>query len=560
MTHKLHIGDGLSLPTDAVTQTFAILAKRGVGKSYTASVMAEEMLKAGHTIIALDPTGAWWGLRSLYPVVIFGGEHADVPLEESAGEVVARSIVENRFPAVLDLSAFRKGQMIRFMVAFAETLYRLNREAVHLFVDEADAFAPQARNYGGDENRMLGAMEDIVRRGRKRGIGCTLITQRPAVLNKNVLTQCEVLVALRLVHPKDIDAIEEWVNVHADPDTAREMIDSLPSLGVGEAWFWSPGWGDLFQRVKVRHRETFDSGATPKAGEAPKRPKHLAEIDLAALGEQIKATVERAKADDPKELKRQLAEARKQLAAKPTAPAEKPARVEVPVLKDGQLARAERLVEKMMALMNEAREVYAPLAQAIAKAGNPPALPKPLPPRPAAHSAPAPRAAATPRVPVADGDVKLGKAEFNVLRALYWTKDDRSTDFAKVCFFAGYSPAASTVGVAMSRLRKVGWVEPGSYRMTPAGLDNVPADVGPKPRGSELREWMRPKVGPAENRILDVLLADPGRSFTHDELADATGYSRDASTVGVALSKLRKFEAIEGTSRGGITAAPVLFE
>jgi chromosome segregation ATPase len=29
-----------------VTQTFSILAKRGVGKSYTASVMAEEMLKA----------------------------------------------------------------------------------------------------------------------------------------------------------------------------------------------------------------------------------------------------------------------------------------------------------------------------------------------------------------------------------------------------------------------------------------------------------------------------------------------------------------------------------
>jgi plasmid stabilization system protein ParE len=163
-------------------------------------------------------------------------------------------------------------------------------------------------------------MEDIVRRGRKRGIGCTLITQRPAVLNKNVLTQCEVLVALRLVHPKDIDAIEEWVNVHADPDTAKEMIDSLPSLAVGEAWFWSPGWGDLFQRVKVRHRETFDSGATPKAGEAPKRPKHLAEIDLAALGEQIKATVEKAKADDPKELRRQIAELKKQLAS----PAEPP--------------------------------------------------------------------------------------------------------------------------------------------------------------------------------------------------------------------------------------------
>src|ERR1700736_6713876 len=101
---KLHIADNLALPVDAVTQTFAILAKRGVGKTYAASVMAEEMLKAGQTIAAIDPTGGWWGLRSEFKVVILGGEHADVPLEEHAGEVVARALVENRFPAVVDLS------------------------------------------------------------------------------------------------------------------------------------------------------------------------------------------------------------------------------------------------------------------------------------------------------------------------------------------------------------------------------------------------------------------------------------------------------------------------
>ena len=43
----LNLGDGLKLPLDCVTQTFAILAKRGVGKTHTASVMAEEMLQAG---------------------------------------------------------------------------------------------------------------------------------------------------------------------------------------------------------------------------------------------------------------------------------------------------------------------------------------------------------------------------------------------------------------------------------------------------------------------------------------------------------------------------------
>jgi DNA helicase HerA-like ATPase len=77
------------------------------------------------------------------------------------------------------------------MTPFLETLYRLNREAMHLFVDEADSIAPQKPF--GEEARMLGAMEDVVRRGGIRGIGTTLITQRPAVINKNVLTQCEIL-------------------------------------------------------------------------------------------------------------------------------------------------------------------------------------------------------------------------------------------------------------------------------------------------------------------------------------------------------------------------------
>ena len=47
MSRTLHISDNLILPLDAVTQTFAIMAKRGVGKTHTGSIMAEEMLKQG---------------------------------------------------------------------------------------------------------------------------------------------------------------------------------------------------------------------------------------------------------------------------------------------------------------------------------------------------------------------------------------------------------------------------------------------------------------------------------------------------------------------------------
>jgi uncharacterized protein len=89
---KLHISPQLSFPLDFVTQTQAILAKKRVGKSYTAAVEAEELLKAKQQIVIIDPTGAHWGLKSSadgkhpgFPIAVFGGEHADVPLEESAG-------------------------------------------------------------------------------------------------------------------------------------------------------------------------------------------------------------------------------------------------------------------------------------------------------------------------------------------------------------------------------------------------------------------------------------------------------------------------------------------
>lgn len=305
---SLRIGPGLSLPPEAVTQTFGIIAKRGVGKTYTALVMAEEMLEAGLTVIIADPVGVCWGLRSGadgktpgYPILILGGEHGDVPLEATAGEVVADFLITERQSAVLDLSLFRKGEQVRFMADFSERLYHRNREALHLILDEADAFAPQKPMHG--QERMLGAIEDLVRRGRARGIGVTLVTQRAAVLNKDVLTQVEVLVALRTIAPQDRDAIDAWIRVHGTPDERARLMESLPSLPIGEAWFWSPGWLDIFKRIKVRERRTFDSSATPKVGRKVVKPKRLAAIDISKLQRRMAETIERAASTDPKALR-----------------------------------------------------------------------------------------------------------------------------------------------------------------------------------------------------------------------------------------------------------------
>jgi len=358
----LKISKTVSLPLDFITSTQAILAKKGSGKSYTASVQAEELLEAGQQIVVIDPTGAWHGLRSSadgkssgYSIAILGGEHADVPLEATAGEVIADAIAAEHFSAILDLSLFRKGESLRFMAAFMETLYRKNRDALHLFIDEADVVAPQ-RTFGVDEGRVLGATEDIVRRGRIRGIGCTLITQRPQVLNKNVLSQVDMLTLLRMSHPKDLGAIDDWVAVHADEKEAKRMMTSLPSLPIGDAWLWAPAV-DLFERVTIRRRKTFDSGRTPKAGERASTPKVLAPVDIARLGKTIASTVERVKQDDPKALRARIAELESKLkfiGAERVLTVEKV--VEVPVVSDEMLGTLGRMISTLAGLLDPVSE------------------------------------------------------------------------------------------------------------------------------------------------------------------------------------------------------------
>lgn len=265
---NLIIADGhenkLYLPLELVTQTVGVLAKRRAGKSYTARRIVEQLFKAGQQVVIVDPKGDWWGIRSSadgkspgLPVIILGGERADVPLETNGGEVVAKLVVEERVSALLDLSLFRKHELATFMAAFLENLYRLKaREAYRtpmmLVIDEADAVAPQKPMKG--EERMLGAAEDIVRRGGQRGIGCMLVTQRSAVINKNVLTQIQMLVTLRTIAPQDLAAIDAWIDVHGTETERKTLKESLPSLPTGSGWFWSPGWpttDGIFQYVAV---------------------------------------------------------------------------------------------------------------------------------------------------------------------------------------------------------------------------------------------------------------------------------------------------------------------
>jgi Cdc6-like AAA superfamily ATPase len=145
-----------ALPADALDDRIAIVGTAGSGKTYTAKGFVERLLDSGARVAIVDPLGVWWGLRASadgseagYPVVVFGGKHADVPITAEIGAALGRLIASEVLACVIDLSELgSNAARRRFMAAFAEALYEANEEPLHLVLDEADLWAPQKASGG----------------------------------------------------------------------------------------------------------------------------------------------------------------------------------------------------------------------------------------------------------------------------------------------------------------------------------------------------------------------------------------------------------------------------
>lgn len=550
---SLRVARDLELPDELVVEKQAILAMSGAGKSNAAVVMAEAMYDAGLPWVVIDPKGDWWGVRAGrggrgegLRVPVLGGLHGDVPLEATAGKVIANLIASKRLTCVLDVSEFDTRQdLFRFLADFAETLLKRNTQPLHVFAEEADDYLPQVAREKGNLPRCLGAWQRLVKRGRQRGIGSTLITQRSASINKDVLNMTDTLIVMRTVGIADRKTVKDWVTAH---DGNEELLASLPSLGDGEAWVYSPQKLRLNQRIRFNRRRTFDSGATPLLGEKASKVATLSDIDLDALKDEMADTIERQRADDPNLLRQRIKELERDLAKRPketeTVEVERVVEVEVPVLEPGVLERLEELLSPGAGLLGEVQELM--LKQRMRVEGELDAARRPAPARaaPAAPArAPAPHRPAREAAPV-DGDARLGKAERKVLTAIL-NQPGASKD--EISLLTGYRPTASTIGVALSNLRRAGLVELDTTTATDAGREWLGDDYEPLPSGPALLTYWRDTLGRDnfDRKTFDLLVEIYPQGVTKEFVQDTLRSSRTASTIGVSLAKLKKLRLLE---------------
>ena len=276
------------LPPSALDERLAIVGTSGSGKTYAAKGLIERVIASGGRVCVVDPLGVWWGLRrsadgtpAPFPVAVFGGTHADVPLDPGMGAALGRLVGTQPMACVVDVSDFASAAARRsFMTAFTEALYAANTEPLHLVLDEADLWAPQRTQPDGLE--LLGRVEEIVRRGRVRGFVPWLITQRPAVLHKDVLSQADILVSMKLTSSQDRAAVGRWIEGQSDRAEGRRILGALPQLRRGEGWIWAPTDGVL-ARVAFPRILTLDSSQTPRWEAQAGIPRLLAPVDPSAI-------------------------------------------------------------------------------------------------------------------------------------------------------------------------------------------------------------------------------------------------------------------------------------
>ncbi|MBN9497822.1 MAG: DUF853 family protein [Alphaproteobacteria bacterium] len=533
------------IPDEAAQRVVAYVGTTGSGKTYTAKGTAERFLSAGARVCVLDPTGAWWGLKSNaagnaagFSVVVFGGDHADVPIDDTTGAALGDLIAKSNLQCVVDVSAMTMGGRVRFVTAFLEALYAHNRQPLYLILDEADMFAPQRPL--PDQTVMLNRVEQIVRRGRIKGFRPWLISQRPAVLHKDVLSQAGTLVAMKLTAPQDRDAIGAWIEGQADRDQGKKLLADLPRLKTGEGYVWSPAAG-LLERVKFPAIKTFDSSRTPDDDDEVVEPTRLAEVDLTDIRARLSQVQAKAADADPKALRKRIADLEAKLAQAAPNPAmmvAEHARGVAEGIAQGRLQMASEFGASIEAVVRQFRAAT-------------PTTPTPAPrPLPVANHAPI-------QTPVAQA--AKGGAEMRILRVLAQRHPARFT-IAQWATLAGMKKSGGTWNTYVSRLRTAGYIDQsnGMVCATAAGLAAAGSMPAQPQTAAEIQAMWRESLGAAVGRMLDRVLEAYPNPIDRTSLAEALGMAASGGTFNTYLSRLRSNGLVTSDGRG-VLAADILF-
>jgi len=569
------------IPAKAIDDDrISIVGMSGSGKTYAAMSAVEILLEQKSRVVIVDPLGVWWGLRiqadgktPAFNLPIFGGAHGDLALTEGTGAVIGETVAAMAESCIVDISQIgTKAGERRFMLAFLTALYRgINGSQVHVVFDEADMWAPQRLlDKDGEAAKLLGMMETVIRRGRVRGFIPWLITQRPAVLSKDVLSQSDGIISFKLTASQDRDAIRAWIEGQADRADEKVFLSSLPKLGRGTGVAWFPARA-ILQTVTFPVRKTFDSSRAPKRGET-RAAAVLTALDLGQLRERLALVEAETRANDPKALRAEIVKLKAELdgngpdrTALQDAYARGIAYSRDLVMRDvagcaepviSAMQKAVEAVQKAVAAVHDAANAagqFSIWAASVTEPVGPRAAAPTLTQRPAPARSPAPPPAPARPLPAADVD-GLTKPQTRVLQSIAFWRESGSNEPTReqVAGAAGYKPGTGNFNNIVGALvgqNRVSIPAPGRLALA--------CEIAPISRETA-REQLRGIFEAPQLRVLDAAMefhaADPrpSRDMTREELAIAAGYAPGTGNFNNIVGSLTSIDVLQRSGPGRV--------
>ncbi|WP_254530981.1 ATP-binding protein [Natrinema gelatinilyticum] len=250
-------GANLKLPVvELLTGRGFVTGKSGSGKSNTASVIAEELLEAGYPLLIVDTDGEYYGLKEEYEMLHAGAdEECDIQIGPEHAEQMATIALEENVPVILDVSGYLDedvaDELLREVARQLFVKEKKLKKPFLLVVEEVHEYIPEGGGVGETGNLLI----KISKRGRKHGLGILGISQRPADVKKDFITQANWLVWHRLTWDNDTKVVGRIIDT--------EYSELVADLDDGQA-FVQTDWTEVdVRKIQFRRKRTFDAGATP---------------------------------------------------------------------------------------------------------------------------------------------------------------------------------------------------------------------------------------------------------------------------------------------------------
>lgn len=215
-----------------ISNVLFVTGKRGSGKSFTAGVMMEEFHRLGLQFVCFDALDAHGGLDQLPRVESIKPEEGQSIDMKSLVDRL-RSTDKSLVIKMGGLSLTKQQELIGdYCEALIEA--RLGK-GLHTVFEECQDFVPQV-------GRPI-SFDPIVRLcklGRALGYGATLVSQRPAGVNKEALSQASVYLVHNVINNRDLKTLDEQLSFGTDKRLIKKILSGIASARKGECVAYAP--------------------------------------------------------------------------------------------------------------------------------------------------------------------------------------------------------------------------------------------------------------------------------------------------------------------------------